>query len=134
MNPSSNSASPRAAAPRSLAAVLCRETLQPPHAPDGGGTTTGRRRTNRHVLRHLQPADDRSCASRGGGGVPDSKTLPEYPCDPHVMEGHSQSRAAAGTPTACCVRVSCLITRPLGLGWVCVWRGAGGRGGGGGAG
>jgi hypothetical protein len=40
-----NSASPRAAAPRSLTDVLCPETLQPPNAPDGGGTTTGRRRT-----------------------------------------------------------------------------------------
>jgi hypothetical protein len=104
---SSHSTSPRVAAPRSLAAVLCPETLQLPHAPDGGGTTTGRRWTNRHVLRHLRPADAGSCASRGGGGAPDSKTLPEYPCDPHVMQGHSQSRAAAGTPTACCVRVSC---------------------------
>jgi len=28
-----------------------------------------------------------------------SKTLPEYSCDPHAMEGHSQSCAAAGTPT-----------------------------------
>jgi hypothetical protein len=40
-----NSASPRAAAPRSLDAVLCPDTLQPPHAPDGRGTATGRRRT-----------------------------------------------------------------------------------------
>ena len=38
------SASPRAAAPGSLADVLCPETLQPPHAPDGGGTATGGRR------------------------------------------------------------------------------------------
>jgi hypothetical protein len=40
-----NSASPCAAAPRSLAAVLCPETLQPPQAPDTGGTAAGRRRT-----------------------------------------------------------------------------------------
>ncbi len=40
-----NSASPRAAAPRSLAAVLCPETLQPPRTPDTGGTATGRRLT-----------------------------------------------------------------------------------------
>jgi len=39
-----NSASPQAAAPRSLTDVLWPETLQPPHAPDGGGTATGRRR------------------------------------------------------------------------------------------
>ena len=38
------SASQRAAAPGSLADVLCPETLQPPHALDGGGTATGRRR------------------------------------------------------------------------------------------
>ncbi len=40
-----NSASPRAAAPRSLDAVLCPDTLQPPHSPDGRGTATGRRQT-----------------------------------------------------------------------------------------
>ena len=136
-------ASPRAAAPRSLPAVLCPETLQHPHAPDGRGTATGRRRTrpagglpptvdawqpscgdrvcghlHRHVLRHLRPADAGVCASRCGGGAPDSKTLPEW----------------GNTHTACCVRVWCLIARPLGRGWVCVWRGAGSRGGGGGAG
>ena len=38
------SASQRAAAPGSLADVLCPETLQPPHAPDEGGTATGGRR------------------------------------------------------------------------------------------
>ena len=36
--------------------------------------------------------------------------------------------------TACCVHMWCLIARPLGRGWVCVLRGAGGSGGGGGAG
>ena len=40
-----NSTSPRVATPRSFAAVLCPETLQPPHAPDAGGTATGRLRT-----------------------------------------------------------------------------------------
>jgi hypothetical protein len=38
------SASPRAAAPGSLTDFLCPETLQPPHAPDGGETATGRGR------------------------------------------------------------------------------------------
>ncbi len=35
---------------------------------------------------------------------------------------------------ACCVRMWRLIAQPLGRDWVCVWRGAGGRGDGGGAG
>ena len=38
------SVSPRAAAPGSLAGVLCPESLQPPQATDGGGTATGGRR------------------------------------------------------------------------------------------
>ena len=38
------SVSPRAAAPGSLAGVLCPESLQPPDATDGGGTATGGRR------------------------------------------------------------------------------------------
>ena len=38
------SVSPHAAAPGSLADVLCPESLQPPQAPDGGGTATGGRR------------------------------------------------------------------------------------------
>jgi hypothetical protein len=38
------SVSPRAAVPGSLAGVLCPESLQPPQAPDGGGTATGGRR------------------------------------------------------------------------------------------
>jgi hypothetical protein len=43
-------------------------------------------------------------------------------------------RGCGDAHTACCVRVWCLIARPLGRGWVCVWPGAGGRGGGGGDG
>jgi hypothetical protein len=38
------SVSPRAAAPGSLAGVLCPESLQPPQAPDGGGTAADGRR------------------------------------------------------------------------------------------
>jgi hypothetical protein len=51
-------------------------------------------------IRHLRPADAGVCASRCGGGAPDSKTLPEYSPRPACDGGgHSQSRAAAGTPT-----------------------------------
>jgi hypothetical protein len=78
--------------------------------------------TGSRVHRARRPSAAGVRTSRRGDGTSDSKTLPEYSRDPHVMEG-----------AACCVRVWCLIERPLGRGWVCVWRGAGGRGGDGGA-
>jgi len=42
-------------------------------------------------------------------------------------------RGCGAAHTACCVHMWCLIAWPFGRCWVCVWRGAGGRGGGGGA-
>ena len=72
------------------------------------------------------------CASRGGGGTSDSRALPEYPSDPHAMQ--ADTRGCGDAHTACCVHMWCLIARPLERDWVCVWRGAGGSGGGDGAG
>ncbi len=50
------------------------------------------------------------------------------------MRCRRTQRGCGDAHTECCVRMWCLIARPLGRGWVCVWRGADGRGGGGGAG
>ena len=61
-----------------------------------------------------------------------SRALPEYPRDPHAMQ--ADTRGCGDAHTACCVHMWCLIARPLERDWVCVWRGAGGRGGGDGAG
>jgi hypothetical protein len=71
------------------------------------------------------------CTSRGGGGVSDTRTLPEYPRDPHAMQADAQLQ---GRPHSVLVHMWCLIARPLGRCWVCVCRWAGGHGGGGGAG
>ena len=46
----------------------------------------------------------------------------------------ADTRGCGDAHTACCVHMWCLIARPLERDWVCVWRGAGGRGGGDGAG
>jgi len=46
----------------------------------------------------------------------------------------ADTRGCGDAHTACCVHTWCLIERPLERDWVCVWRGAGGSGGGDGAG
>ena len=50
------------------------------------------------------------------------------------MRWRRAPRDCGDAHTECCVRVWCWIERPRGRDWVCVWHGAGGRGGSGGAG
>ena len=50
------------------------------------------------------------------------------------MRWRRAPRDCGDAHTECCVRVWCWIERPRGRNWVCVWHGAGSRGGSGGAG
>ena len=68
-----------------------------------------------------RPPDHGVCTSRGGGGTSDSKALPAYPRDQHVMQATARMRgrphsvlrvhvvlagAAAGLDTAGCACVA----------------------------
>ncbi len=50
------------------------------------------------------------------------------------MRWRRAPRDCGDAHTECCVRVWCWIERPLGRDWVCMWHGAGSRGGSGGSG
>jgi hypothetical protein len=104
--------------------------------PQEQGRSRGRRSTCRGrddghglALRHGLPLKESVlCAAAVA-----RQTAKPFQSIPATRMRCRQQRCCGDAHTVCCVHMWCLIARPLGCGWVCVWRGAGNHGGGGGA-